>query len=364
MPPSIQGALKVCRGLHIPFLWVDSLCMVQDDIQAWLHGSTEMDRIYLNSHLTIADLEPATCKSHFLGLQSFGDGKWQQHVKTGVPTHKDGPEIELFVRLSYPTPTPNKQHSLDKRAWCMQESLPPNRRLCFNGDEMVWECLCRHLCECGHTIETKNPSPYADRGIGFKLRRLKAKPHVPFSKRIQNFADTDPPLPRGDIESTWSAASGSIGAMRTRWRRLIADYSHQNLSQEVDKLRAVAGLAKMLADRFRHEPPDSLNDTPKGHDEYLAGLWKNGLHLDLLWTVTDVPNQVSGEHGNAVPGWIIPTWSWASTAGRVDYECEHFVTPWKRTPRATNVCRIEGINLERELEEDETSAIIRGSVTL
>lgn len=71
MPLGIQDAITVCRGLKIPSLWVDSLCIVQDDAVAWLEDASQMDRIYLHSRLTIAALEPASCKSRFLGAQNF-----------------------------------------------------------------------------------------------------------------------------------------------------------------------------------------------------------------------------------------------------------------------------------------------------
>jgi hypothetical protein len=31
----IQDAIKICRGLEIRYLWVDSLCIIQDDAQDW-----------------------------------------------------------------------------------------------------------------------------------------------------------------------------------------------------------------------------------------------------------------------------------------------------------------------------------------
>lgn len=139
-PPAIQDAVNLCRGLEIKYLWVDSLCLVQDDQKTWLREAATMDRIYLNSHLTIRAVEPYTCKLPFLGRQKFADRSWQYLVETDIPIYDDGPQLELLIRAGCnnakdaATPT-----SLDTRAWCLQESLLPNRRLCFDDNEMTWE---------------------------------------------------------------------------------------------------------------------------------------------------------------------------------------------------------------------------------
>lgn len=353
MPEAIRDAIRVCRGLQVSFLWVDSLCLVQDDVTAWLEGAAQMSQIYLNSHLTIAALEPGTCKSPFLGPQRFGNRDWQRLIKS--PTASGGeadPGPDLLLRPESDTPPRRSSYSLDKRAWCLQESMLPNRRLCFDGNEMIWECLCRQLCECGHTIRKPLTIRHVENGAALKVSRLKATPDLS-APRPHSY-------PRDHVSEYW-ATWGDIGKMRATWRRMVQIYSRRQMTRGADKLRAIAGLAKLLADRLRHE------GFTKENDEYLAGLWKHEIHLDLSWVVTSLPSEpeiIPHRHGREELCWNVPTWSWASTPGHIAYQSEAVHTSWKYKPHARDTCQLVEAHCERENVQDEMSAVVQGRLTL
>ncbi len=42
LPSTYQDAISVCRALSIRYLWIDSLCIVQDDIEDWQRESANM----------------------------------------------------------------------------------------------------------------------------------------------------------------------------------------------------------------------------------------------------------------------------------------------------------------------------------
>jgi hypothetical protein len=155
MPQTIRDAVTLCRAQNLDNLWVDSLCITQDDAEDWLQQSSEMKDIYANSHLTLAAEEPASCKQGFLGKQSYGKPEWQRVFTTYVPKEAGGPDNQVLLRPvkgggPFHITETNERCSLDERGWCFQESILPNRRLCFNGKEMSWECAKRTMCECGH----------------------------------------------------------------------------------------------------------------------------------------------------------------------------------------------------------------------
>lgn len=371
-PLAIQDAVKICRGLEIPYLWVDSLCLIQDNLQVWLKDASKMDQIYLNSHLTIAALEPETCKSHFLGEQRFGSPSWQRLVHTDIPIQKDGPLLDIFIRSQCSKPAEGyTRNTLDTRAWCMQESFLPNRRLCFDGNEMIWECMSRKLCECGHTIRRPLTVRYAEQGAGMKLRRLK---HKPLLSRPRPFlyVNEEPLFDNGleseglegielHADSKSSPGNGHPTKMNNLWRRLMSDYSHRGITKQKDRLRAVSGLAKVFADRFRKDR-GSLEGV-----EYLAGLWKHEIHFDLSWTVTDLPSEPDApttDKKDEEPQWNVPTWSWASTRGTVEFYSQDTPRQWKYSPELTHVCTIGKVVCQREYLEDETSAVTQGAATL
>ena len=54
LPKNFQDAVQITRKLGIRFLWIDSLCIIQDDPQDWERESAQMASIYRNSYLTIS----------------------------------------------------------------------------------------------------------------------------------------------------------------------------------------------------------------------------------------------------------------------------------------------------------------------
>jgi hypothetical protein len=79
----------------------------------------------------------------------------------------------------------------------------------------------------------------------------------------------------------------------------VREYSRLDLTHESDRLVALAGLA------------EAINRKRKG-DVYLAGLWKNTLVWDLLWSA-------HGEESRRLGRAVAPTWSWASVTGGILY---------------------------------------------
>ncbi|XXH00067.1 Molecular chaperone (DnaJ super) [Hypoxylon texense] len=334
MPKSVRDAVRVCRGLGISYLWVDSLCIIQDDADDWHHDASMMDRIYLNSQLTIAALEPNSCKAGFLGKQRFGLPGWQRRVRL-----QDASQ-EVILR-----PEPDAvEYSLDKRGWCLQETVLSQRRLCFDGNEMSWECLCRKVCECGHYVWSVKVPGRDDLSLG-QLGAL-LKENVLLSA----------PVPKTYVSSTLSTSRHLQWLMGTRspefygkapkriqelWRTLVSSYSKRLLSRQSDKLMALAGLAGII-----------IKSAEKncGENEYLAGLWKIELPFDLAWKVTDFkhsPNPSVDGGAAAANQKHFPSWSWASCDGVVEYDCTLPLTHWKsnskRKLRVVDECSLRGV---------------------
>lgn len=53
LPKTYQDAVIVARKLHVRYLWIDSLCIIQDDPEDWATESLLMDQVY-NALLNIA----------------------------------------------------------------------------------------------------------------------------------------------------------------------------------------------------------------------------------------------------------------------------------------------------------------------
>jgi hypothetical protein len=54
LPATFRDAVEICRKLHITYLWIDSLCIIQDNNDDWRIQAASMADIYENSRITIA----------------------------------------------------------------------------------------------------------------------------------------------------------------------------------------------------------------------------------------------------------------------------------------------------------------------
>lgn len=54
LPSTFQDAITVTRRLGIAYIWIDSLCIVQDDAQDWEREAAKMALIFESAYLTIA----------------------------------------------------------------------------------------------------------------------------------------------------------------------------------------------------------------------------------------------------------------------------------------------------------------------
>lgn len=54
LPPTFQDAVQLTRRLGVKYLWIDSICILQDDISDWEKESALMGSIYSSSYLNIA----------------------------------------------------------------------------------------------------------------------------------------------------------------------------------------------------------------------------------------------------------------------------------------------------------------------
>ncbi|KAK4240597.1 hypothetical protein C8A03DRAFT_13087 [Achaetomium macrosporum] len=161
----------------------------------------------------------------------------------------------------------------------MQEDLLPSRKLMFTGNEMVWECLARTICECGHKCGVKILSGPPSHGIKYAVG-------------LSN-------------QSRWANGQehevDHISILRD-WQEMVKEYSLRQLTRAEDKLAAISGLATMTR--------DAIGAVTDGEgDRYHAGLWESRLLLDLTWWMP---------HGGTRPArYRAPTWSWASIDGPI-----------------------------------------------
>jgi Heterokaryon incompatibility protein (HET) len=86
LPKSFQDAERVSRGLGIHYLWIDSLCIVQDDELDWEREAAKMGSIYEGAYITIAATSTIGSTNGFL------DGRGYKRIRA-----KDL-DVDVYVR--------------------------------------------------------------------------------------------------------------------------------------------------------------------------------------------------------------------------------------------------------------------------
>lgn len=63
---TFQDAIILTRDLGVDFVWIDSLCIIQDDAEDWAREASQMASIYRNGYITIAATWAASGQEGFL----------------------------------------------------------------------------------------------------------------------------------------------------------------------------------------------------------------------------------------------------------------------------------------------------------
>jgi hypothetical protein len=247
--------------LGLKYIWIDSLCIIQDDIEDWRHEGSKMSDIYSGAYITLA----ATSASK-------GDGGFYQEVSRhrywttkvhSISNHKiPGSTYDISVRERQACidPAENLQDlPLMNRAWTLQERILSPRVVQFGKDLLYWECLDACVCESGATLRGEVPN-------------------------LTNALFLETP------GSSEMAQSANI------WHIVVEEYSIRELTFGKDKLPALQGIAKRLQSERRCA--------------YYAGLWEDTLCYDLLW------GSELRKRGRS-PEYRAPSWSWASAQGYI-----------------------------------------------
>lgn len=290
LPRTFRDAIEIVRKLGIRYLWIDSLCIIQDDADDWQRESATMGAIYRVAHLTIA--AASSTNSH--GGCYITD-PLPTMVKTLAIRLSDGTTQEFMMRLSQ-RPDTFTNSPLHQRAWVLQEAVLSRRTVFFTSDQMVWQCRTKVYRE-----ESKDVQPPS---------------HDRFNLCMYN-------LQSGDPFGTWWS-----------W---VENYTSRKLTNPNDKLAAFAGITKMFQDETKYTP--------------IAGLWKEHLLKDLLWTVyrstyASIPKSEVTSIG-------APSWSWASI-------CEGKISRPETQHIQVSLVRQE-LNWSKE---PLTSAILQARITL
>ena len=234
LPQSFQDAIEICRRLNQRYLWIDSLCVFQDDYNDWHREAPNMGNIYQNSICTIAALGAS---NSFAGLFS------QREQPCKLPG-----EIDLIARVSRRRIGFCEQKPLHRRAWVLQERLLSPRTLQFGRGGISWEC---------HELTANETSIESILLSSLDYRETKLK---------EEFAQ----LRQCHLLSTASKETGSY--FSRVWHEIVKTYSELELTFPSDKLIAFSG----VTDEIRRYTGLT----------YYYGLWSNPFRTSMVSTIS------------------------------------------------------------------------------
>ena len=295
-PKTYKDAVLITRGLGIKYLWIDSLCIVQDDKLDWFTESLQMANVYSNAEILIAASDAADSSE---GCLKSREAPWKiEYTSPESTTSGDGPKPFL---LAYPCPSflfSILKARLNTRAWCLQEVALSRRTLHCTNSRLYWQC--------GQTVWSEDGlDPY--NGLHNSEFGADMRFNLPTHTR-----------------QTW----------RKPWVVAVMDYSSRQLTFQSDKMAAISGITNFFKEK--------LNDVP------VFGLWRDCLHYGLLWRCSSAemrrPKELSG----------LPSWSWASLEGPI-----HTPITDGGTKKTTNKAEVIHVDIFKGSEGLTTTPLAR-----
>ncbi|KAK3988230.1 heterokaryon incompatibility protein-domain-containing protein [Cladorrhinum sp. PSN332] len=277
LPKTFQDAARLARALSIRYLWIDSLCIVQDDPVDWQREASRMGDYYTNSLLTIA----ATSAKD--GREGLFLERENRDLYLGTDT-SHGIAAAARVNIATQLDKVNNHSPLTRRGWVLQESILSVRTLHCTDDQWYWKC----------------------RGL----------------------RESEDGIDKDEAQNSASSFLLPTGIERPRaiyeWMFLARRYSGLQFTYEKDRLPALAG----VVDFYRQH---------RIKDEPVLGGWKSTIACDLGW----FSRSLEKPRNNSIPSGSsfnpIPSWSWLSSRRPIKFGYRHLGFEDIRPNLRTNV---------------------------
>ena len=270
--------------LDIEYVWIDSLCIIQDDIIDKRSELPRMSLIYGRAEIVFAVHGPD------LGMEKVALQPIQD------PNRPEDPPVYCRKKQDHVNllSEPKDPSSWLGRAWCMQERIFAPRILHFGGreEEIYFECNTLLDCECGQMRSSDGSNVLTMKG---KLAEALV-------------------TARSKVELT--------DLRNEAWRIYISvceNYTPRGITYPGDKLSAVSSLMRTFMPYL---------------GMYYAGLWEHNLIVSLQWEAFDTG------HCKRYDSYVAPSFSWASISGAVIWYIEVDKLPTPETHEFASVVEI------------------------
>ncbi|KAI1453133.1 HET-domain-containing protein [Annulohypoxylon moriforme] len=323
LPKSLRDATWFTNEIGLKYLWIDALCIIQDDISDKVHEISRMELYYGQSTVTICAASAARCSEGFLmpheeDIANYKFGPINIRAKSSLGALGS---VQALHEIDYlnigrpPEPT-------ILRGWTLQETMLSSRILIFSSFYLYFTCTV------------------ANASCGGLEPMLKSRVMTIYQSRVPRIH--------------------TISGLRDYpvmyvWRYLIEEYTQRYLAFSADKLPAVSALASSLIPMGKERNQKLV---------YLAGLmintsdpenysWRN----EFMWRVHKMRSTSRIPTGS-------PSWSWSSLSGRI-IMCHRFPFSfrWNVAEEKEDI-KLRGYEVELENEMAPFGAVKRGFVKI
>ncbi|KKY37621.1 putative het domain-containing protein [Diaporthe ampelina] len=224
---TIRDAVEVTRYLGLRYLWIDALCIVQDDPHDKAREIGRMHEVYQRATLTVSASRAQASTQGFLGTCTPIFSQRLRYIGPG-----GGAEGSVIASVTAPN-TSLSTEPINTRGWTLQEHLLSRRVLIFGTYGLKW--ACNHIREFDGSQEDQGWAT-AEEMVGL------------------------------------SHHDGAYASRVLTWHEVVAKFRERHLTAHEDRLPAVSAVAAAYK-RLRNP------------GRYMAGLWSSTLPEDLLWEV-------------------------------------------------------------------------------
>lgn len=255
LPQTLQDAVHVCMQLKIGYLWIDALCIIQDDEKDAAREVSQMGLIYSRAAVVIAASRAKSVNDGFLA-----DARLHLQEAIMLPIRfSNACEGEIGI-LEVPNEI-SGQEPLNQRGWAYQEISLASRALIYTDGGIIWQC-----------------NAIFDR-LAFD--------GIPMGSH-----------PSEDLVVVTKECKAGL-LQRGEWDQIVRVYTLRSLTDGDDRLEALAGIAAITA--------------PLWGSKYYAGLWEQDMESQLGWRLDNGTSQQDWDWRELQA----PSWSWASVYGPV-----------------------------------------------
>lgn len=279
-PRSIQDAMTLAKRLGYRYIWIDSICIIQDDDTDTYtnldkrHQIGQMGKIYQYADLTIV---AASGEDANAGLPGVEPGT-REHKQKEVKISDD----LTVMNRSIAWPDALLRTTWEERGWTYQERILSLRYMYFVDGTVHFQCQRATWSEDFAAESPDLELSAADQVVNFS--------HIP--------SEVPPPV----------ELRPNLKFQLKRYPELVGQYTCRNMTYIIDRVNGIQGILNVIKDHFFSHDVEFVHGMPTGAL----------LHPGLLWRPRLEPKRIHIDEKKERPLW--PSWSWAGWTIPVYYD--------------------------------------------